>query len=77
MPRTCGNEQTLDAVMFQLLGCAVRNRGEDRTHPSSKSRKLVADPESLDMKTMVRIGTRVARSLWAVMMGPIVLVRRW
>ena len=49
----------------------------DRTYPSSKSRKFVADPESLEIKTMVRIGTCVARSFWAVMMGPIVLVRRW
>ena len=48
----------------------------ERTYPSSKSRKLVADPESLDMKTTVPIEIPVARSFCAVIMGPMVFVVR-
>jgi hypothetical protein len=46
-------------------------------NPSSNSRKLSAEPESLDMKTMVPIGRPVASRRWAVIMGPMVLVWRW
>jgi hypothetical protein len=63
----------IPASRFTQFGIAA----EIETYPSSKSRKFVADPESLEIKTMVRMGTCVARSFWAVMMGPIVLVRRW
>lgn len=46
-------------------------------NPSSISRKLPWDPESLDMKTMVPMGMLVLRSFCAAMMGPMVLVWRW
>jgi hypothetical protein len=45
--------------------------------PSSISRKLPWEPESLDMNVMVPIGMFVCSSFWAVMIGPIVLVWRW
>jgi len=50
--------------------------GEIRTHPSSISRNRAVEPESLDMKAMVPIGSAVFRRVWAVIIGPIVLVWR-
>ena len=51
---------------------------EGLAYPSSKSRKLVAEPESLLMKVMQPTGVpEEERSFWAVMMGPMALVRRW
>ena len=47
------------------------------TDPSSKSRKFVAEPESLEMKTIVPMAMPAARSFCAVMMGPMVFVERW
>lgn len=47
---------------------------KDSTYPSSISRKFCADPESLDMKTIVPMGMFVWSNLWAQIMGPIVLV---
>jgi hypothetical protein len=47
-----------------------------QAHPSSFSRNRLAEPESLDMKTMVPMGMLVCSSFCAVMMGPIVLVWR-
>lgn len=46
-------------------------------NPSSISRKLPCEPESLDMKTMVPIGMFVFSNFCAVMMGPMVLVCKW
>lgn len=46
-------------------------------NPSSKARKLLVEPESLDMKSNVPMGIPVLSSFWAHMMGPIVLVHRW
>lgn len=37
----------------------------------------MAEPESLDMKTMVPIGMLVCSSFCAVIIGPIVLVCKW
>ena len=48
-----------------------------RSYPSSKARKSVAQPESLDMKVIVPMGMRVCSSFCAVMMGPTALVLRW
>lgn len=43
----------------------------------SISRKLLAEPESHDMKATVPVATLVVKSFRAVMMGPIVFVCRW
>lgn len=43
-------------------------------YPSSNARKLVAEPESLDINTIVPIGMRAASSFWATSIGPMVFV---
>ena len=45
--------------------------------PSSKSRNSCVEPESLEMNVIAPIGILALSSLWAQMMGPMVLVRRW
>lgn len=52
------------------------NRSGEPSYPSSFSRKFVAEPESLDMKTIVPMGIFVCKSFWAVMIGPMVFVCR-
>ena len=51
--------------------------GIRRNYPSSICRKLVADPESLVIKTIDWMGILVSSNFCAVITGPIVLVRRW
>ena len=46
------------------------------TYPSSKTRKLLAEPESLDMNVIVLIGIRVSNSFCAVIIGPTAFVLR-
>ena len=49
--------------------------GRFNTHPSSKARNRVVEPESLDIKATVPTATsRSCSSFWAMIMGPIVLV---
>lgn len=47
------------------------------THPSSKARNSVVEPESLDINIIVPIGMPMCNSFWATIIGPTVLVRRW
>lgn len=46
-------------------------------NPSSISRKLLCEPESLDMNTMVPMGIMLCNSFWATSMGPMVFVCKW
>ena len=48
---------------------------ERRSDPSSYERNCEADPESLDMKTIIPIGISECISFLAVVMGPTQLVR--
>lgn len=45
-----------------------------QTYPSSISKNLAVEPESLDMKAIVPIVMPVFKRFWAVMIGPMVFV---
>lgn len=64
------------AAMWRSIWFRAALEAAYAAKPSSISRKHCAEPESLEMKTMVPMEMFVFRSLWAQMMGPMVLVWR-